>query len=701
VAAFLLGWANHERGAQPLFGGAPARTEGGFVPNGEYPGEPFGGGGRVRRWGSWDGSDANTGSLSVGPFPAPRVLCLWVSGYPTRKGIEVYAERMDSHDRSPLEMQSDVGERWTIATFGIPAEWAGKPILLVARDGARGSGGWVGISEPIAGGANVQLLSALGAFAANGLVLGLLWLAAARRLSARPLVAPVWTPLLATAFVAALGYLAFWAYFLGPAAGKCFTVGIFALACIDLLRGRDADAGLGEDAIAASKLLVLIGVLYVALLCLFPSSLDYYPLANGRWQKLAHDNFLPHAVGWALYNGETLHWPASGWQTSDRPPLQSGWMLLTWVFGSVLRLGDETAGGTSALWFQLAWVFAAYGLLGSLGMPRRRACAWIAVMSLCGFFIINSVFTWPKLSAGAFGCGVFGLWVIPRPGAVGRAGIVLGGGLAALAMLSHAGVAFSFIALVPWVVPRLRLGWGSWARAILLFLILVLPWVAYQKFYAPPGNRLLKMHLAGQLAVDSRGTWQAIRENYARLSGDQVIAIRRSNFSMQVPTNWTWLHDFSAEGAPKRRGEEFFVLLRSLTWWLFGFLAFPFALARWRGRIDLRPHLDLILWSAATLVVWCLVLFFPRAALLHQGSYSLPITLFALLSVWLELASPWAILAVLLLQGASFATTWAVAGDQVGGPANHVAVAFAVLAAAALATVVVREGRSGATPARP
>src|ERR1700678_1865942 len=39
-------------------------------------------------------------------------------------------------------------------------------------------------------------------------------------------------------------------------------------------------------------------------------------------------------------------------------------------------------------------------------------------MSVCGFFIINSVFTWPKLSAAAFGCGVYGLWAIPKRGAV-------------------------------------------------------------------------------------------------------------------------------------------------------------------------------------------------------------------------------------------------------------------------------------------
>jgi hypothetical protein len=693
LAAFFIGWAYFERQAPPFSSDIPISTDGAFVPNGEYPGKPFGGASRVRRWASWDGSDDNTGRISVGPFPAPSALHFWACGYPTHEGIEVYAERADSHDRRPLEIQSDPGAQWKVVSMDFPEGWVGKPVLLVARDNAKGPGGWIGISEPIDGGSDLQLLTAFAAFSVNALVLGILWFAAARRLTIHPWVPPMWIPLLAAAFVAVLGYFAFWAYLLGPSLGKIFSVGICALACADLLIERNGNSRLCDDAIAASKLLILIGILYVALLYFFPSNLDFYPLANGRWLKLARDNFIPHAVGSALFNGEGLHWTLWGWQTSDRPPLQSGWMLLTWVFGSFLGLDDQAAGGTSALLLQMTWVFAAYGLLCSLGLSRRRACAWVAVLSLCGFFIINSAFTWPKLSAGAFGCGVFGLWVIPKRVNLNGAGIVLGGVMAALALLSHAGVAFSFIALAPWVLPRLRYNWRIWGKALLLFLLLVLPWLAFQKSYAPPGNRLLKMHLAGQFDQDPRGTWQTITENYAKLSWDQIIHIRRANFSMQIPREWGWLHDFSKAHAPDRRHEEFFFLARALTWWLFGLLAFPIALARWRSRIDWRAHLDLMLWSLATMVIWCLVLFLPKMALLHQGSYCVPIAMFALLTTWLELASPWAILAILVLQGATFAATWAIAGDQVGGPANLVAVAFAAIAAAALAIVVAREGR--------
>jgi hypothetical protein len=696
AAAVLLvvlgvGWAKYERRAQPLVHDIPVKSGGGFEADGDYPSEPFAGGSHVRHWASWCGSDENTGMIAIGPFAAPRVLRFWICGYPMHDGMEVYAERADTHDRRPLEIQSYAGKRWKIIALKIPGDWFGRPILLVAHDGGKHRDDWVGISEPIEGGANVQLADALAAFSTNALLLGLLWFAAVRRLTLQPNLPAIWIPLLAAAGVALLGYLAFWAYFAGPVVGKIFSAGLVGLAGIDFVRRRDRNDGFGHEALAASKLLVLVGLFYVALLNFFPSNLDYYPLANDRWLKLYYDNFLPHAVGSGLFNGQSLHWPPEGWQVSDRPPLQSGWMLLTWVFGPMLGLDEQAAGGTSGLLFQLIWVFGLYGLLRSLGLPRRRAGAWTALASLCGFFILNSVFTWPKLAAGAFGCGVFGLWIVPKRGLLTSAGIVLGGGLAALALLSHAGVAFSFLAIVPWAAYRAWTNWKPWAKAFLLFLLIMLPWLAFQKFYDPPGNRLLKLHLAGQAEVDPRGTWQTIRDSYAKLTWKQVMAVRESNFRQQIPWDWTWLYDFSPERVQGRRLGEYYLTLRAINWWIFGFLALPIALARWRGKFDWKPQLDLFVGCVVTMVIWCSMLYYPKMAVVHQGSYALPITLFALLTVWFELVSQWIILAVLLLQSESFLTTWAVAGEQVSGPANGVALALAVLALVALALVVSRE----------
>ncbi|HTU00443.1 MAG TPA: hypothetical protein VMG58_01455, partial [Candidatus Sulfotelmatobacter sp.] len=634
LCASLFGWMRLERRTAPAFRNLGVETDGGFVRDGEFPGEPFADARRVRRWASWNGSDANTGRIALGPFPAPHALRFWASGYPGRAGLHLYVERADTRERHPIAARADVGERWRIISEDIPALWFAKPVLLIAIDDAKGWGGWLGLSEPIRGREDLQILSALTAFAISGLLFGVLWFAVARRLAARSLVPSHWMPLVAAAAAAALGYGAFWAYFAGATIGKVFSAGIFVVACADLLRERKTGAGLDSDALAAPKLLVLVGFFYVALLNFFPSSLDYYSHAAGRWLALPNDNTIPHKVAADLFQGLTLHWPKTGWLSSDRPPLQSGWMLLSWPFTAALGLDDQTAGGTAALWLQLLWVFAAYGLLRALGLGRERACAWIAVLSLCGFFIVNSVYTWPKLSAGALGCGAYGLWVAPKREAAGHVGIALGGALAGLAWLSHAGVAFSFIALVPWLAWRLRGKWGAWGAALLLFLAFALPWTAYQKYYDPPGNRLIKWHLAGQIDIDPRGTWQTLREGYSSSSWEQLICVRVGNLELQGSGDWAGWHDFSAAHAQNRRTLEFFFLLHTVTWWLLGIVALPIALVRWRGRVEWRAHLSLALWSLATLVVWCLMLFLPRSALVHQGTYKLPLAFFALLSAW-------------------------------------------------------------------
>src|SRR6185295_10615381 len=94
--------------------------------------------------------------------------------------------------------------------------------------------------------------------------------------------------------------------------------------------------------------------------------------------------------------------------------------------------------------------------------------------------------------------------------------LLAGAIFAGLAWLSHGGAAFSLIAVAPWVLWRVFRGEGrAWLAAAAVFLLLAVPWFAYQRFYDPPGDRLLKWHLGGQEAKDeSVGTWQVIRKSY-------------------------------------------------------------------------------------------------------------------------------------------------------------------------------------------
>jgi hypothetical protein len=338
VSCAFAGGLCHECQAPPLIKDLSATTRGQFVQFSESPKKIFGVSGDVRRWVSRNGDDSTVGTIRLGPFLAPQLLHFWAAGYPKHNGNELYVENANTHERRPIDAKSEVGTHWQLIGFGIPEQWVGTPIFLIAQ-GAGGTSSWIGLSEPVFGGANEQLLSALTGFSVNGLLLGLLWCAALRRLSIDPPMPECWLPLIAAATVSALGYMAFWAYLANPVLGEFYSCAIISLACVDLLWNRGVDTSGSSDAIAAAKM---------------------------------------------------------------------------------------------------------------------------------------------------------------------------------------------------------GLQWRRWCAVIVVFLAIAGPWIAFQKFYAPPGNRLIKWHLAGQIDIDPRGSWQTLKDSYSKSSWDQLVAARASNFRIQSPGSLPW-----------------------------------------------------------------------------------------------------------------------------------------------------------------
>ncbi|WP_414663862.1 hypothetical protein [Horticoccus sp. 23ND18S-11] len=684
----------------PALPAVAVATEGSFTPDGQYPGERFTGAAGVRAWGSWSGADANTGTIRIGPFPAPRILRFGIGGYPSDPANILRVELVGTAEVLPIPHHA-VGERWHTVDFHLPNTWAGKSIQLVGIDQATGIGGWFALTEPIHGGRGDginALLETLAAWATQGLLLGLIYAAAARGLNRRYAgghgLAPHWIPLAAGAVVAGCGYAVFWAYFLNALAGVVLSWMILAGATVVALR-RPAAAASGPDEIGgeigtAVKLMLTVGAFHLALLHLFPSSHDFYTLAANRYREgLPGDNVLPQVLAERLFASELIRNPADEWQSSDRPPLQSGWQLLTWSANKVLRLDRRLASAVSAVWFQLLWVAAAYGLLRTFRLPRARAAGWVAALALAGFFVQNTVYTWPKLAAGAFACGTFALLLLPARGASARTLGLWAGAFAALAWLAHGGVAFSFLALAPWVAWRAFRGgqWRAWWPGVAVFAIIVLPWFAYQKLYDPPGDRLLKWHLAGQTVRDTRGTWQTIRESYATIGWREALTNKVSNFHDQVYGDWRSLGRFSAETAADRRNEEFFYTGRALTWW--PVLALIALVITRRRLVAASRDLGLLAgWLGGTIVVWSLLMFGQYQAVVHHGSYALTIGLFVLFTVILERCHSRWLGIIVGLQAVTLGTTWAVANPVIRGPATGLF--LVVMMGAALAWFIVR-----------
>ena len=710
VAALQIAHTRARRitSAQP---GVAAALEGSFQLGGVHPGEPLDVRG-VRAWGSWSGSDDHHGTITLGPLPSPRVLHLAISGYPNLPGNSVVAEIAGTEFRQTLALP-EAGERWSLVDVELPQDWVDRPLRIVARDDAEGFRGWFGLSEPLQGfrvdGRNA-LLESFAGWTLNGLLLGLVFFASARWLAARSALAPHWIPLAAGAGVALCGYAGLWLYFAHAVAGLIFSWAVFAGSLVAMFAcgRRGTAAAKPETTFELSHVAVLmlaVGGFYLALLHLFPSGHDFYALAANRFREdLPSDNMLPHELAEKLFNGRPVRNLGYEWLSSDRPPLQSGWELLTWPAGRLLALDSRTQSGTAALWFQLLWVTAAYGLLRELRVTPRRAAGWIATLALAGFFAQNTLYTWPKLAAGSFAIGTFacvGLRrrsdpVAERP----RRELPWAGIFAALAWLAHGGVAFSFLALAPWVIRRAREGRRAWAPAAVACALLVTPWFAYQRFYEPPANRLLKWHLAGQSAIDPRGTWQTLRENYAKIGWRQAAENKLNNFHGQIYGDWRQLFEISAESRGDRRHQEFFQTARALTWW--PLLALGALVACRRPRREMLRGLGALTgWIALTIAGWCLLMFESYSATIHQGSYAMMMGLFVVCSVVLDRGGRGWWWGVAALQAFTFATTWAPGNGVIHGPPNGLP--FVLLGAAALGWFLVRgaretEANRGETP---
>jgi hypothetical protein len=701
------------RRVTPASPGVSVAAEGSFTPGGQYPGEPFAHAIGVRSWGSWSGSDENQGELTIGPFPAPRLLRFGAGGYPTNAGISLHVERTDSSERIPVTTH-DVGERWRIVEVSLPKAWEGRSVRLRAVDASRILGGWIAVSEPIRGGrgdGNAALIETLAGASINALLLGVMFFAALRFVVARGGLASYWAPLAAAAIVALAGYAVFWAYFANALLGVIFSWALIAVTAAWLWLGgrtgppgaartpsaRDGGPAFDEasyrstaaDVSTVLKVMLGIGALYLGLLHLFPTQHDFYTLAANRYREaLPSDNVLSHGTAERLFASESLKNPDDEWLASDRPPLQAGWQLLTWPASKLLGLDRRTTSATSAFWFQLLWIAAAYGLLRTLQVERLRAAGWIAAMALSGFFLQNTTFTWPKLSSAAFACGAFALFALRTPPDARRTHAIWAALFAALAWLSHGGVAFSFLALMPLVLWRLiRRDCRGWAAAAVVVLLLTLPWLAFQKLYDPPGNRLLKWHLAGAQEKDARGTWETIRASYARTGWPEVWANKASNFHSQVLGDWRELIDLSPRTALDRRTHEFFHTARALAWWpLAALLAIATTRRRWLD--GSRDLLVLGGWLALTITIWCLLMFGRYQASIHHGSYAMMVGLFVVCAVILERTLPAMLPIVAGLQAVTLATTWALGNATIGGP--PVGLGFVIVTALVLGYVILR-----------
>ncbi len=388
-----------------------------------------------------------------------------------------------------------------------------------------------------------------------------------------------------------------------------------------------------------------------------------------------------------LFHGLDSTRPGAGWQSSDRPPLQSAWQLLAWAPLRQLGYNETTLSCAASLLFQLLWIPAVYSLFRLLGANDSLSMVGVASIGFSGFFLLNSVYTWPKMAAGAFTLASFGSLVFPalRRGFRSKpVEIAAASWFGSMALLSHSGAAFALLPIAAFAVFAIGFKFSYWKYAVIPVALCVLPWLAYQRFYDPPGNRLLKWHLAGQIEADERSFYDTIKASYAKAPSGYVVEKTFDNLKLQFGERWREV--FRIADADARRKAEFFSVLRSGGVWTMSLLpVFLIVLfMRKRGVIRSLGRIGVVwIWMLVTTVVWS-VLLFKAEAVLHHGSYAIPMCLFVTAVVMTANCGRTFLYGVALIHLATFSRTWLASSQSLAAGVNYWAVSWASLCSVAL-----------------
>jgi hypothetical protein len=359
-------------------------------------------------------------------------------------------------------------------------------------------------------------------------------------------------------------------------------------------------------------------------------------------QQLASDNDIPLFFAEWFYvhghHGTPAVFPGE-WLASDRPPLQVGYLLSQQPFHFN---GDELNYQVLAVCLQQLWIIGLWALLLAARVGRvTKALAMITVL-VSDLAIVNGFFVWPKLLPAAMLLAAAALILTPLWDDVRRklwAGPLIAL-LFGLAMMGHGS---SIFAVVPLALVAAFRGLPSWrwlGVALAVFVVVMAPWSAYQKYGDPPGNRLLKWQIGGVVELDSRGTRQAIEDSYREAGVGGTIHNKAENFVV-VAGGGPFVDDVShavtdigngdwATAVQEIRWGLFYYFLPSLGLLLLGPIAMLVGRRR-RRRGDAPAEWKLaresLIVLAVGLVFWCLLMFGNGAsrAVVHQGSYLLPI----------------------------------------------------------------------------
>ena len=334
--------------------------------------------------------------------------------------------------------------------------------------------------------------------------------------------------------------LGFWAFYAAPLAGRVFAVALpvasFVVSVWALRRGASDRRLLKE--LSRPLLLWILGSTFLVFLGFMYGGTNI-PVALGGTRfshPLPTDNDLPQYFSeWFFKHGHhEVAPPYPGeWQSSDRPPLQIGYVLAQRPF----YWGDPGLDyQIVGVLLQQLWIVGVWAVLVSARVGRGTRGLIMMALLVSDLTIVNGFYVWPKMLAAAFFLAASALVLTPVWAEVRRSypGAGLVAALIGLSMLSHSAALFGLIPLMLWGALTGRPRWKWTAVGMLVGAMLLVPWSAYQRYGDPPGNRLIKWMLGGAGAVDRRGAFETIIAGYRTAGWQGTVHNKLANFATMI-----------------------------------------------------------------------------------------------------------------------------------------------------------------------
>lgn len=484
----------------------------------------------------------------------------------------------------------------------------------------------------------------------HGLILALPFMAAVFEAVRRGIEDPMLLALWGAAASGTCAYLSFWCLFFDPASGHFVLLAMLIAAGMVVLNSGVRLTSFQRKACKQIFLPFSLCLIYSAALLIISISsvgpIDQ-PLEVVR-SRFSHvlpvDNALPFLFAKNVLANNFQSPMFADWLGSDRPPLQSGYFLLStlglhsprWIW-----LQGELSYQVQGTILQSFWIAGLWFLLNSMKLRRTAIIGAVAVCAVSGFALVHGIFVWPKLLP-VFHLSLIAGYILSADRAWlsdTRVGALLACN-AALALICHGGSFFALaglgvIALSTWRIPSARF----LIVGVLVGIAILLPWSLYQHYFDPPGDRLLKWHLAGVVAIDGRSFSSAFADAYRSMTLKEFFSIRLSQFDALVGSSWLWpwlqvkaiFFQLTASEILQLRNGQFYSLIAALGF--FAWVPLMLFLPRFSQDREMAAARKLLMSSALTVAIWVLSMYERGSATIHQGS--LAVMVFALAGCFL------------------------------------------------------------------